>query len=394
MHWSRKNFELITIILLLIFIYFIDNFQLSSVRSSPVYLYFGKPLLWFTCAAVVLFTFTTKRPMGKLRIKTDIILFGVVISFFYIMLQVMGGFIDGFGKSPYSFTIIGLAGNTWILLTSLLCKELIRQNIMGHFYHRKNFYIPIFITSLVMTLMEIQISQVSTIDTNLKAVNFIGSTLLPIFCENVLASYLSYLAGFKASLGFIGIQKAFHWYCPILPNLSFITKSLLGVFVPFLAIILIQHLYLKHIRIKENRMVKSKNPFSWTVACVLSVIIVWFTVGIFPVYPSIIATGSMIPICYPGDMVIYQKIKIKDICKGDIIHFTCKDKVTVTHRVTEIIKSDKTVYRTKGDNNSIPDIDLVYPEQIKGKVLFVIPKLGWISMLLKSHGEKSGKFEY
>ena len=51
-----------------------------------------------------------------------------------------------------------------------------------------------------------------------------------------------------------------------------------------------------------------------------SVAIIWFAVGLFPLYPSVILTGSMEPDIMPGDVVLVAKW-IVTLLRSDIIVF-------------------------------------------------------------------------
>lgn len=55
------------------------------------------------------------------------------------------------------------------------------------------------------------------------------------------------------------------------------------------------------------------------------------------------------------------------------------------HRVADINQAEGSrLFITKGDDNPIPDSNPVFPAQIKGKLILTIPKLGWISIHLKT----------
>ena len=62
--------------------------------------------------------------------------------------------------------------------------------------------------------------------------------------------------------------------------------------------------------------------------------------------------------------------------------------IMVTHRVIDIIEENgKTLYVTKGDHNNTADRLPVASDQIYGKVMMVIPKIGYIqSFLATSYG--------
>ncbi len=94
----------------------------------------------------------------------------------------------------------------------------------------------------------------------------------------------------------------------------------------------------------------------------------------------VIMTGSMEPNYNIGDVIIDKEIKKEDIKIGDVITFSVGDgKTTVSHRIIEIVeKKGETLYKTKGDNNNSPDKDLVSYEQIQGRAIYKIDKIGLV----------------
>lgn len=105
----------------------------------------------------------------------------------------------------------------------------------------------------------------------------------------------------------------------------------------------------------------------------------------------IIITGSMEPNIMIDDAVITMRRNKEDIKVNDVITFVSQNPnhngVTITHRVVGIVKLDngKISYRTKGDYNSIPDSSLVEYDNILGKVLFKIPKIGYLQAIIKNY---------
>ena len=91
----------------------------------------------------------------------------------------------------------------------------------------------------------------------------------------------------------------------------------------------------------------------------------------------IIASNSMTPNLNVGDIVFIKENEA--IHNGDIITYRLNNS-TVTHRVIETINSDnKKMYKTKGDANNIADTELVSENQVEGKYIFKIAKLGIIT---------------
>ena len=104
-----------------------------------------------------------------------------------------------------------------------------------------------------------------------------------------------------------------------------------------------------------------------------------------------IVSPSMVPSINVLDVVVTKRVDSpEDLEKGDIITFNSTDYrysgVTVTHRIQNIKKtsSGEYLYTTKGDNNNTPDSSRISFNEIYGKVLFRIPKIGYIQYYLSS----------
>lgn len=74
-----------------------------------------------------------------------------------------------------------------------------------------------------------------------------------------------------------------------------------------------------------------------------------------------------------GDVLIIKGVDETDLNIGDVIVYDINgQKIPIVHR---IVKIDNKEIITKGDHN--PTFDLWKVEKIHGKVIFVIPYLGW-----------------
>jgi signal peptidase len=108
-------------------------------------------------------------------------------------------------------------------------------------------------------------------------------------------------------------------------------------------------------------------------------------VGIFPLKPSVIVSGSMNPYMKVGDVAIVGKISAVSIEVGDVIEFRRSDQTRVLHRVIAISEAGgMRVFETKGDANNDPDTNLVAPENVVGRMVGLVPKIGWVSIAIKS----------
>jgi signal peptidase len=148
-------------------------------------------------------------------------------------------------------------------------------------------------------------------------------------------------------------------------------------------------IYLNFTNQIKKRQQDKDDLVSWIITSIAAIGIIWFAVGVFPIYPSVIATGSMEPDIMPGDITLVEKItdmeEINNLNKGDIIQFK-RDGILISHRIIEIRNDEKEgiLFKTKGDNNSGPDSDLVKPQDVKGTIKYTIPKVGWLTLLIKS----------
>lgn len=78
-----------------------------------------------------------------------------------------------------------------------------------------------------------------------------------------------------------------------------------------------------------------------------------------------------------GDVLVVKGMEMDKLKIGDVIVYNIKgQKIPIVHRIISI--DDKIV--TKGDHN--PVVDGWTPSKIHGRVVFVIPYLGWPKLLL------------
>lgn len=104
----------------------------------------------------------------------------------------------------------------------------------------------------------------------------------------------------------------------------------------------------------------------------------------------VIITPSMTPTIKVNDAVIVRRTREEKLKVGDIITFKSNDVrydgIIVTHRIVGIdnTSNGNVVYRTKGDNNRNEDTAIVSNSNIYGKVIFKLPKFGYLQSLVKT----------
>ena len=107
----------------------------------------------------------------------------------------------------------------------------------------------------------------------------------------------------------------------------------------------------------------------------------------------VVLSGSMLPEIQVYDVVITKKVDAKSLKEGDVITFASSDtrflNTIITHRIIKKNYDSKTggyTFQTQGDNNNVADSALVQPNNIYGKVILKIPKLGYLQEFLASDG--------
>jgi signal peptidase len=92
-------------------------------------------------------------------------------------------------------------------------------------------------------------------------------------------------------------------------------------------------------------------------------------------------TGSMAPVIPVGGLVVIKPVDSATLRPGDIICFKFSEKISITHRIINITNEG---FVTKGDANENPDQYTVKKEDVVGKVLLVIPFLGYLGSFVRT----------
>ena len=107
----------------------------------------------------------------------------------------------------------------------------------------------------------------------------------------------------------------------------------------------------------------------------------------------VVLTGSMLPDIQVKDVVVTKKTDPSKLEVGDVITFASADSrflnTVITHRIIKKsydAKSKTYSFQTKGDNNNVADGALVPQNNIFGRVILKIPKLGYLQEFLATDG--------
>ncbi len=82
---------------------------------------------------------------------------------------------------------------------------------------------------------------------------------------------------------------------------------------------------------------------------------------------------------YPGEVITYNPVSLQSRFINQA------DNLNVTHRIIKAkYQNDSSLYLTKGDANQVADQNWISLNQIRGKVMLVLPLLGYLFIFFRS----------
>ena len=368
--------KLVTAILILIILIYgvLANFRFV-LGLNGLYLYIVNPLFWIAFCVVLYITLGKNYTNTKLRKK--MIQYTIVASLTYLVVYLLSGLFVTFGKNPYSTTLEGLLINFWMLGIPIFAKEYIRYKLINNVYDKDKLKFSIFI-STVYILIDIQFTRlIGQKLATLTIIKHVAQVIVPNIANNILFSYIAMQGDYKPSILYLFITNLYYWVTPILPNSPWAMSSIIDSVIPIILVLYVRYEKIKLTPHKDRRTIIDTNPGSVIPLVVTIILVIWFALGIFPIKPVAIATGSMEKEICVGDVAIIQKCNSNDVNVGDIIEYQMEG-YTVIHRIIEKRQREgKFFFVTKGDNNNAADMAEVKENQLIGKVIFKIKYIGY-----------------
>lgn len=310
------------------------------------------------------------------RYVKDILLEVLIYLFIFFILYYLFGLIIGFTKPGNYFTLNGLIDYLIPNILYVLLREFLRYVITCKAQGSKLCIIMSILTFIFLDITEA--IRVSSFNTKLDVLNFFGLTLLPTISLNIVLTYITYKVGYKPAMLYSIIIRLYRYVIPIIPNPSPYLYSVLMLILP---IILCFRIY-KFFKLAQDEELKrdyrKKKLNGLLVMLIPTVILVYFVSGYFRYHAIVIASGSMTPNIYKGDVVIIDKETI-DYSKleiGTVLAFR-KNNILVVHRlVDKYLINDQYILYTKGDANEEIDSFTVLESEVYGVVKSKIPYIG------------------
>ncbi len=380
------------IIYSLLIIYFVLNVFVIVPLNLDYYNEIIHPLMWiFMCGTAIFLSRDSSLRVKGEQDKTQSLIITLII---YIIVYFLLGLIFGFEKTPYSKDIFSILKNLWSFAGLIFFQEFIREALVKNekkkacvFNMRTHAMLNFILMTVIFMLINLNYSNIGSHFTDLKEIFIYSSTtLIPAILESALATYLVYIGGAKFSIIYRLFVTIPPFVVPIIPNLDWFATAIVGVTLPLAIYIYMNYVHVNRSERLSKRERRNYNPVIYVPVFVFIALLAGFVMGLFKYQPIAVLSGSMSPTFNRGDAVVVNKLTTREkdeLKEGDIIQFVSGTKYVV-HRIVDITNDNKgnKQFITKGDHNNAVDADKVALEDVKGKVSFVIPLIGYPSVWL------------
>jgi signal peptidase len=365
----------------LFLVYLAVQFLLPGLVSGELSLYFLQPALWISLAVLASLGWwfgLRHRPAFKASLAGT----GAMVAACQIALLVMVGLLQGFGRSPYSHQLLAMLGNLLYVGSMLVGIEISRAYLMA-LLGRRTPLLALVCLTIFFTVIAFPVGAFIGIASPQSAIRVLGERVLPSLSENLLATLLAFLGGPLASMAYRGTLLGFEWLSPVLPHLGWFSSALLGTLLPGFGFLLVYNQYAVDAgHTGETSQKEGASMTSWAVISVVSLLLMGFITGLFGYQPTLVASGSMTPTFLVGDVVVTRPVPPEEVKVGDVIRYQDGAFDTI-HRVVEVqAVPGGFTFITRGDTNDRNDPPV--PESaVKGVVVFNLPKIGWVTIILR-----------
>ncbi len=349
-------------------------------KINNIYLKIINPIFWITLALFLRVNLGKKyRKIQQEKEVSKYALIGVLV---YIIIYLVSGLFLTFGRNPYSQTLKGIIMNLWMFAVPLVVKEYVRYYLIQNVYDKDKIKFAIIISVIYVFIDMKFYTIIANKWTILYIIRTVSQIVLPLISKNLLYSFNAMYIGYLPNICYEFLTNLFIWLSPILPNAPWIMTAIIDTTIPAILMLYIRFEKNKGEFFKSRDRIERTDPRSIIPLVVCIILGIWFAIGIFPIKPVAVATGSMINALRIGDVAIIKKCNANDVIVGDIIEYQMEG-YTVIHRIIEKKQKNGSFYFiTKGDNNNTPDAKEVTEDQLIGKVIFKVRYLGYPAIWL------------
>ena len=320
---------------------------------------------------------------NRKRYWKDIVLEIIIILISFFLMYYLFGILIGFAKTKNYLTITSFKKFIFPIFIYIILKEYLRYQIVMKASEEKKliYLICIFFIALENTIP----FSIHPLSFNQEMFLFLALTFIPSITENILCTYLTLNFGYIPGILYLLIIKLYFYILPLIPNPNEYIYSMVFFLLPVFVLFRIKNWQQKDRTNPIEREQQNKSGLIYYLpALIITIVLVYFVSGYFKYYAIAIASNSMSPCFYKGDVVIINQ-KYQNLNQGDIIAFKYEGTVIV-HRIHQMIKTKNEYFiYTKGDANRNPDNYKITKDMILGVVKCKIPYIGKPTVLLNEY---------
>ena len=320
---------------------------------------------------------------NRKRYWKDIVLEIIIVLISFFLMYYLLGILIGFAKTKNYLTITSFKKFIFPIFIYIILKEYLRyQLVMKASEEKKLIYlICIFFIALENTIP----FSIHPLSFNQEMFLFLALTFIPSVTENILCTYLTLNFGYIPGIVYLLIIKLYFYILPLIPNPNEYIYSMVFFLLPVFVLFRIKSWQQKDRTNQIERKQQNKSGLIYYLpSLIITIVLVYFVSGYFKYYAIAIASNSMSPCFYKGDVVIINQ-KYQNLNRGDIIAFKYEGTVIV-HRIHQMIKTKNEYFiYTKGDANHNPDNYKITKDMILGVVKCKIPYIGKPTVLLNEY---------
>ena len=215
---------------------------------------------------------------------------------------------------------------------------------------------------------------------------YTSSVLIPSLLESMILTYLVYIGGAWFAIIYRLFVTVPPFIVPIIPDLDWFGLSLVGIVLPMAVYIYMNYIHVKATERLSRTERRKYNPVIYVPVFGFIAVLAGFVIGLFKYQPIAVISGSMSPTFNRGDAVVVRKLNTQEKDKlkvGDIIQFVSGTKYVI-HRIYDITNDEygNKQFITKGDHNNAPDVTKANLQDVKAKISFIVPYIGYPSVWL------------
>ena len=362
-------FEAILLVILLL-----DSFVFNILTRYSTFAFLILSLIAFK----IVFGFEKDRNRYFKDLVIEVITFLLAFFLIYYLL----GIVVGFYRPGNYFSAYGIT--TFIIPTILLIilKEVLRYMILK----KSEGSILLGVMSCILfVFMDISDAiYYNSFSSSYNIFLLVALNILPAISRNIVFTIMTTKTGYRPIILYLIIINIYVYLIPIVPNPDEYIVSVVQFLLPIALGYKIYVFYHKAADEEVTRDSKKRHFAAWILPTIVVVVLVYFTSGYFHYHAVAVASGSMKPNIYRGDVVIIEKIdeQYQNLQVGQVIAYKYKG-IIIVHRLIRIVKDSEHYYfYTKGDANDEEDGFAIEEDMVLGTVNWRIPMIGYPTVWL------------